>query len=324
MAIVKEQYHKEIQPSVWVLKAVSKILFNKNGMKILNKVGALTNGKKVKGLHCEEIYIPSRNGGNDIRVRIFKPLNQKGNLPAMLYLHGGGLVMGTPEGFLPVIENYIKTKPCIIVAPDYRKAFSNPYPAAFNDCYDTLLWLNENAEKLGVIKDKLIVAGSSAGGGLAAAVTLKATHTKDVKIAFQIPVYPMLDDRQNTKSAINNDAPVWNSKTNKIGWSAYLSDLIKQGAEISAYAAAARTKDYSTLPPTISFVGDLEPFKDETIAYIENLKNAGVAVEFKLFNGCFHAFEMMLPKLEISKEAWSFLSQSYSKYVDKYVYLQED
>ena len=320
MAISKEQYQKEIQPSIGILNMVSRMLFNKNGMKILNKAGVLTKGKRIKGLHCENIYITSRDGGNDIRVRIFKPLNQSGKLPGMLYLHGGGFVMGNPEGYLPVIEKYIKTKPCIIIAPDYRKAFNAPYPAAFNDCYDTLLWMNENAEQLGIIKDKLIVAGHSAGGGLTAAITLKATNTNDVKVAFQIPVYPMLDDRQNTASATDNNAPVWNSKTNKIGWSAYLSDLIKQGVEIPAYAAAARTKDYSFMPPTISFVGDLEPFRDETIAYIENLKKAGVPIEFKLFKGCFHAFEIILSKLEISKEAWAFLLHSYSNYVDKYVY----
>lgn len=321
MTFKKEQYHREIQPYVWMLKGMSKLLFNKKGMKILNRVGKLTQSKKIKNIHNEEIYISSSHGGAPIRMRIFKPLDESENLPAMLYLHGGGLVMGTPEGFLPVIENYIKTKPCIIVAPDYRKAFDQPYPAAFNDCYDTLLWMHDNIDKLGGIKDKLIVAGHSAGGGLAAAVTLKAMETQDVKIAFQIPVYPMLDDRQNTPSAVNNDAPIWNSRTNEIGWSAYLSDLVKKDAEIPAYAAAARTVNFSILPPTISFVGDLEPFRDETIAYIENLKKAGLAVEFRLFEGCFHAFDMMLPQLEISKEAWAFLLEAYRKYVDTYVYM---
>ena len=124
----------------------------------------------------------------------------------------------------------------------------------------------------------------------------------------------------SSASATDNNAPVWNSKTNKIGWSAYLSDLIEQGVEIPAFAAAARTKDYSVLPPTISFVGDLEPFRDETIAYMENIKKAGIPIEFKFFKGCFHAFEIILPKLEISKEAWTFLLDSYSNYVDKYFY----
>jgi acetyl esterase/lipase len=320
MAVTKKMYHKEIESSIWALKLMTTMLLNKNGMKMINKVGTLTNGKKIKGLHCEEIYIPSRNGGADIRVRIFKPLNSSHKLPGMLYLHGGGLVMGNPESALSVIEKFIKTKPCVIIAPDYRKAFDAPYPAAFNDCYDTLLWIDENADQLGVIKDKLIVAGHSAGGGLTSAITLKASQTHDVKIAFQIPVYPMLDDRQDTNSATDNDAPIWNSKTNKIGWSAYLSDLIKQGAEIPAYAAPARTVEFSILPPTISFVGDMEPFKDETIAYIQNLRKAGIAVEFKLFNGCFHGFETILPKLEISKEAWAFLLDSYGSYVEKFIY----
>lgn len=131
-----------------------------------------------------------------------------------------------------------------------------------------------------------------------------------------MPVYPMLDDRQNTESAKDNNAPNWDSKSNKMGWSKYLNDM----KEVPVYAAPARTSNYSKLPPTITFVGDIEPFRDETIEYVENLKKAGIPVTFKLFNGCFHAFEILFPKLEISKEAWSFLLTAYSNYVDEYIH----
>jgi acetyl esterase/lipase len=320
MRVTKKMLNIELQPSYWMLKFSSKLLMNNTGLKLLNMNSAKLRGKNIDGLHCEEKLIPSRNGGPDIRIRIFKPLNHSGKLPGMLYIHGGGYMIGSPEEFLSVIKNFIDAKPCIIVAPAYRKSTDAPYPSAFNDCYDTLLWMHKNLEQLGIVSDRLIVAGHSAGGGLTAAITLKATDTQEVKIAFQMPIYPMLDDRQNSESAKDNNAPNWDSKSNSMGWSKYLSKVIKQGAEIPAYAAPARAQNYSKLPPTITFVGDVEPFRDETIEYVENLKKAGIPVTFKLFNGCFHAFEILFPKLEISKEAWSFLLTTYSKYVDDYIY----
>jgi acetyl esterase/lipase len=228
-------------------------------------------------------------------------------------------MIGTPESFLEAIEKFITTRPCVIVAPDYRKALEAPYPAAFNDCYDTLLWMKENAGNLGIIPQKFIVGGQSAGGGLTAAVTLKAADTGDVNIAFQLPIYPMIDDRQTTASASDSDAPVWNTKTNTLGWRLYLSDLKKKNELIPPYAAPARATDYTKLPPTITFVGDLEPFRDETIEYVENLKKAAVPVEFELFNGCVHGFEQVAPNAEISKIAWRFLLKAYSDFIDKYL-----
>lgn len=316
MKVTKNMLHKELQSSYWILKASSKLLMNNMGLKMLNLNSARLKGKDISGLNCEEKFIQSRNGGPEIRIRIFKPLNHSGQLPGMLYLHGGGYMIGSPEEFLTVIKNFIDAKPCIIVAPDYRKSHDAPFPAAFNDCYDSLLWLNENIQELGIVSENLIVAGHSAGGGLTAAVTLKATETNDVKIAFQMPVYPMLDDRQITESSIENNAPNWDSNSNRMAWSKYLNGL----KEISVYAAPARSSNFSKLPPTITFVGDLEPFRDETIEYVENLKKAGVPVTFKLFKGCFHAFDILFPKLEISKEAWSFLLTAYCRNVDEYIF----
>lgn len=320
MQVRKDMLNKELQPSYWMLKFSARLLMNKTGVRLLNSNSARSRGKKIDGLHCEEKFLQSRNGGPNIRVRIFKPLNSVENLPGMLYIHGGGMLMGNPEDYLAIIKNFIDAKPCVVVAPDYRKALSAPYPAAFNDCYDSLLWMNEHVKELGIVPDKLIVAGHSAGGGLAAAVSLKATDTNEVKIAFQMPIYPMLDDRQNTESAKDNDSPGWSSKSNNLGWSVYLSDLIKQRAVIPPYASPARAKDFSHLPPTITFVGDLEPFRDETIQYVDNLSKADIPVTFRLFKGCFHAFDVVFPKLEISKEAWSFLLNSYREYVDRYIY----
>lgn len=320
MKVTKQMLNKELQSSYWMLKISSSLLMNKAGIGMLNRNSARARGKNMEGIHGEEKFIKSKNGGPDIRIRVFKPLGHDESLPGMLYIHGGGYLLGNPEDYLTVIKSFIDARPCVIIAPDYRKALDAPYPAAFNDCYDTLLWMNENAKELGIIPEKIIVGGHSAGGGIAAAVTLKATDTEEVKISFQMPIYPMIDDLQNTASATDNNAPSWNAKSNRLGWGLYLKSLTEQGIQVPAYAAAARAGDFSKLPPAITFVGDIEPFCDETVSYVENLKKAGKPVAFQLYEGCFHAFEIMFPKLEISKKAWAFLLDSYSSYIDKYVY----
>jgi len=275
---------------------------------------SVLRGRNIRGLVCQQRYIPSTNGGAPIRVRIYRPTVAARALPLMLYMHGGGYVHGVPEQFGSILRDLIDTEPCIIVAPDYRKAGEAPYPAAFNDCYDTLLWIRDNAASLGGRTDKFIVAGHSAGGGLAAAISLKATDTDDAKIAFQMPVYPMIDDRQTSASVVGNDAPVWDEKANRLAWARYLDGV----ETMTPYAAASRCTDYTRLPPTITFVGSLEPFRDETTIYVENLRRANIAVEFEIFDGAYHGFDMIVPDAPISRRAHRFLMQSFKKFVQRY------
>lgn len=318
MNVTTEMVDKELRYSFYPAKAIAFLLSRKWGINTMNFLTNLINGKKIEGLFNEERYISGKNGGQNIRVRIFKPLNFNGKLPALIYYHGGGYVVGNPESYLGVIQKFIETRPCVVITPDYRKALQAPFPAAFDDCYDTLLWVKKNADAIGVYDTGFIIAGHSAGGGLTAAVTLKARDTHDVNIAFQMPVYPMLDHRQITESAKDNDAPTWNSKTNAMGWKLYLKDLVEQNKEIPAYASPALNKDYTHFPPTITFVGDLEPFKDETIAYVEALKSKDIPVEFKLYKGCFHGFDIVSSTAGISKEAVDFTYQSFANYYDRY------
>jgi len=275
---------------------------------------SVLRGRNIRGLVCQQRYIPSTNGGAPIRVRIYRPTVAARALPLMLYMHGGGYVHGVPEQFGSILRDLIDTEPCIIVAPDYRKAGEAPYPAAFNDCYDTLLWIRDNAASLGGRTDKFIVAGHSAGGGLAAAISLKATDTDDAKIAFQMPVYPMIDDRQTSASVVGNDAPVWDEKANRLAWARYLDGV----ETMTPYAAASRCTDYTRLPPTITFVGSLEPFRDETTIYVENLRRANIAVEFEMFDGAYHGFDMIVPDAPISRRAHRFLMENFKKFVQRY------
>jgi acetyl esterase/lipase len=315
MRITRDMVDKDLRGRHAVGRIIASVFHTRwFSLLVFRFSGALLRGKNIRGLVCWERHIPSRNDGPPIRVRIYRPSAAAGPLPVMLYFHGGGYVHGVPEQFGSSIKDFIETEPCIIVAPDYRKAVQWPYPAAFDDCYDTLLWIRDHAVSLGGRADRFIVSGHSAGGGLAAAVSLKATDTGDATIAFQMPLYPMIDDRRNSASAVGNNAPVWDEKANRLAWSRYLDGV----ENVTPYAAPARCTDYTKLPPTITFVGSLEPFRDETKTYVEKLRRANVPVEFEIFDGAFHGFDLMVPDAPISRRANRFLMENFRKFVRRY------
>lgn len=273
-------------------------------------------GKSDKSLDCSEQWI-MRDDNSQMRICIFKPKELSEKLPGILWLHGGGYGMGAPEQGFGMAKAFNTKKHCVMIAPDYRLSVDAPYPAALDDCYSALLWMKNNAESLGINDSQLFIGGDSAGGGLTAALSLYARAKKEVNIAFQMPLYPMLDDRMQTESARDNNAPIWNSKSNYYGWKLYLGELFGK-EDVPEYAAPARATDYSNLPPTATFVGDLEPFRDETILYVENLRKAGVKVNFRVFEGCYHAFEQVCPKAEISKSAIEYITSEYEFAAENY------
>lgn len=277
-------------------------------------------GKDVEGLDCREVWI-ARKDGTKIRVRIYRPLGQNRALPGVLWIHGGGYAQGVPEMSGNMYKRLIEASDCVIVAPDYRLSIDAPYPAAFEDCYEVLLWMKNHAAELGIRDDQLMIGGESAGGGLTAALTLYARDQGTVNIAFQMPLYPMIDDRMRTKSACDNNAYVWDSKTNGWAWGLYLGELF--GREVPIYAAPARALDYSNLPPTVTFVGDIEPFRDETVRYVENLEKAGVPVDFRMYKGAYHGFDIIHPKAKISIAATKFLMKSFN-YATKHYFAEQD
>lgn len=277
-----------------------------------NILSGMNLATKVK---FEEKYI-TREDGTKLRICVYSPKEKKEDVPGVLWIHGGGYAIGIPEQDFSFIQNFVLASGCVVVAPDYTNSTKAPYPAALNDCYDALLWLKDNGKDYGMRSDQIFVGGDSAGGGLCAATTLLARDRGDVNIAFQMPLYPMLDDRMITASSQNNDAPIWNTKSNELGWELYLGEDYKTD-NVSKYAAPARETDYSNLPPTLTYVGNIEPFTDETVEYVENLKNAGVDVKFKIFDGCFHGFDLF-SFTSPAKEARQFLMDGFMYAVDNY------
>lgn len=287
--------------------------------KILEK---LYKGKNSKKMICEEQYVTKKDGGV-IRLCIYKPIDFKPNATGLLWIHGGGYAMCVPEQDMYYFENFTSVANCVIVAPDYTSSLVKPYPAAFIECYDILCWMKKNSHKLGIRDDQLFVGGGSCGGGLTAAISLYARDTKEVNIAFQMPLYPMIDDRMNTYSAIDNNAPVWDSINNELGWKLYLDDLFESD-KVPKYAAPAREVDYSNLPPTFSFVGEIEPFHDETVTYMKNLREAGVKTHFSVYSGCYHGFDTICPKSEKGKSAINEMLRVFQYATENYFAKQDN
>ena len=239
---------------------------------------------------------------NEIRVRIYKPAHQDQQLPVLLWIHGGGYILGSIEDNDYLCVQVVETANCVVVSVDYRLAPEYPYPAPLEDCYSALAWIADNAVELKIDKSRIGVAGASAGGGLTAGLTLLARDREYPSICFQMPLYPMINDSNDTPSANEiTEGMIWNQKTNDFGWKCYLAELHGHD-EVPIYAAPARAEDYRNLPYTYTCVGQLDPFRDETITYVSKLAQAGVDVEFHLYPGAYHGFESLNPQSELAQK----------------------
>ncbi len=248
----------------------------------------------------KDITVKKAKAGR-VPLLILSPKGGAKNSPGVLWIHGGGYVLGMKEMvYMGRAEDLVKKFGAVVISPGYRLAFQKPYPAAINDCYGALLYLKDHAEDLGVRSDQIMVGGGSAGGGLTAALCILTRDLGEVNIAYQMPLYPMLDNL-DTDSSRDNHGRIWNTRRNHLGWKMYLRGKAKD--EVDPYAAAARGTNYAGLPPAYTFVGNGEPFYSETLKYVEDLKAAGVPAEADVYPSDMHAFDMLTPEKEISRQA---------------------
>ncbi|RKQ15146.1 alpha/beta hydrolase [Ureibacillus endophyticus] len=255
-------------------------------------------------IHVEDKFINGPDG-NSLRVRIYQLKGRTETVPALLWIHGGGYVIGVPEGDDGLCQRFVKEAGCTVVSVDYRLAPEHPYPAPLEDCYSALKWIADNSQALNIDANRIGIAGASAGGGLTAALALLAKDRKGPNLIFQMPLYPMindLNDNFSNKEITGNF--IWNYSLNEAGWSMYLGDL-KGSENIPYHAAPARAtvEDLKGLPYTYTCVGQLDPFRDETLQYVTKLAQAGVDVDFHLYAGGYHAFETLNPHADIANNA---------------------
>jgi acetyl esterase/lipase len=229
----------------------------------------------------------------DLSVRVHRPANTIDPGPALLWLHGGGYIMGTAAQEDRLCRRYARALGATVVAVDYRLAPEHPYPTALEDSYDALTWLVGLPT---VDASRIVVGGASGGGGLAAALVLLARDRGEIPVAAQLLAYPMLDDR--TSATPRPDHPgyrMWNHASNKFGWSCYL------GGADPRRAVPARAVEVGGLPPTWIGVGTFDLFHDEDVAYADKLAAAGVACLLEVVPGAFHTFDLLQPKAAVSQ-----------------------
>lgn len=302
--------------------AVGKVLFTSSPQS-LEKLNRKRVEKRKKHYSAKENRFIVRPDGSELRLRIVVPKHRdlSKKAPCLLWLHGGGYIKGAPEMMRFILPPELKNqRDCIIVAPDYRLSVEAPYPAALEDAYQALKWVKDNADELGIRDDQIFVGGESAGGGLTAALCLYARDRHEVNIAYQMPLYPMLDYRSSTPSMKDNNAPICGQAQNIVAWNVYLNGDTKK---VSKYASPSVETDYTNLPPTTTFIGSVDAFRDETIAYVENLKKAGVPVKFMLCQGGFHSSESLVPKAKVSMEAKKFFMDAFDYACEHYFAAQE-
>jgi acetyl esterase/lipase len=238
--------------------------------------------------------------GSGAGVRLFRPVGVPEPGPALLWLHGGGYVVGTARRDDPLCRRFSSRLGITVAAVEYRLAPEHPYPAALEDCYSALTWL---AGLPAVDRGRVAIGGASAGGGLAAALALLARDRGDVTLAFQLLAYPMLDDR----SSLTSDNPnyrLWNPRSNQFGWTAYLGDADPR------VAVPGRRDDLSGLAPAWIGVGTNDLFHDEDLAYAERLIAAGVPCQVEVVQGAFHGFDLWVPKAQVSQRFFDSQCQS--------------
>jgi acetyl esterase/lipase len=262
----------------------------------------LANLPAVEGVTSQDQFAPGFQSDPAVRVRVYRPDHQPSKLPALYWIHGGGYVMGDIDQDDRLMMQLVKRIGCVAVSVDYRLAPEHTFPAPVEDCYAGLKWLFAHAGELGVEPSRIAIGGASGGGGLAAGLALLTRDRGEVQVAFQLLIYPMIDDRNATPAShAITDPRMWNRESNRLGWKAYLG-RDGGGAEVSPYAAASRATDLANLPPAYIPVGALDLFVDENIEYAQRLIQAGVPTELHVYPGAFHGFDLLAPSAIVSKQ----------------------
>jgi acetyl esterase len=255
------------------------------------------------GVEVADRTIAGGPGNHALRVRTYRPRATSGPLPTVVFFHGGAFIIGDPETEESRCLRYSAEAGCLVVSVDYRLAPEHPFPAAVDDCYAALEWTVAEAAGLDADPDRLAVGGSSAGGGLAAAVAQMTRDREGPSLRLQVLNYPVLDDTMTSGSmTLFDDTPVWTSGAAQEMWRQYLGAAEEP---VSPWAAPARARTLEGLAPAYVMTCEFDPLRDEGLAYAQRLLLAGVATELHQFPGTFHGFDLIAPGSAVSRRAVS-------------------
>ena len=262
---------------------------------------SMPEGELSDRVERQDHVIPGAEGEPDVTVRVHRPKSEGDHRRALVWMHGGGLILGSYAMDDARFDRWCADLDLVAISVEYRLAPETPFPGPVHDCYSALAWAHDNAAQLGIDAGAIGVGGASAGGGLAAALALLARDRDEFPVAYQLLVYPMLDDRQQTPSSLW-DAPVWPPAANTYAWNAYLGER-KGTADVPPHAAAARALDLTGLPPALIAVGGADGFVDENVDYAQRLNAVGVPVDLHVYAGAPHGFDSMAPDTALSQRA---------------------
>ncbi|WP_370966772.1 alpha/beta hydrolase fold domain-containing protein [Amycolatopsis sp. cg9] len=288
-------FDPELAPIVEALRALRPPLASAADIPGRRELNAVEHKTVEELAAAYPAYRVSEEHAGDVPLLVLAPPSSAG---VLYYVHGGGTIVGSHLGAdVPNLLGWAAEANLTVVSPGYRLAPEHPYPAPVEDCYAGLRWTAEH------VPGPLLIGGISAGGGLAAATALLARDRGGPALTGQLLLCPMLDDRNDTPSAIELDGRgLWDRTANNVGWTAYLGDR-RGTADVPPYAAAARAEDLSGLPPAFLDVGTAETFRDEVVTYASRLWQAGGEAELHVWPGGFHGFDSLAPKAAISRAA---------------------
>jgi len=250
----------------------------------------------VAGVEAERRVVPAGDGDPGVPVWVYRPAQRVQPSGALVWIHGGGFVLGSPVTYHDTCSRLADELGIVVVSVDYRLAPAHPFPAGLEDCYAALAWLHAEAADLGVDPGRIAVGGDSAGGGLAACLAQLVHDRGELSLAFQLLVYPMLDDRTVLRADhAGTGRFVWSPVSNRFGWTAYLGHRPREEPP-APYAAAARRDDLTGLPPAWIGVGDLDLFHAEDVGYARRLTEAGVPCELSVVPGMYHGADGFFPQ----------------------------
>ena len=247
--------------------------------------------------------VPGLDDAPGIPLLVCTPAGAPASRPVLYYTHGGGFFCNDHRTGLDQVLETAGRFGATLISVGYRLAPEHPYPAQVNDAYAGLLWAAGHADELGIDPERIVVMGTSAGGGLSAALVLTVRDKGGPRLLGQLLMCPMLDDRNDSASAMQMDGiDFWNRSYNGFGWSSLLGG-VRGGADVPQYAAPARATDLTGLPPAFLDVGSAECLRDEVLAYASRIWQAGGKAELHVWPGGIHAFDREVPEARISKAA---------------------